>query len=374
MEQPNILLPFILTGAWAAAVPRPVVERLGKDFGTKPVGSGPFVFESWMHGREIVLRRFPKYWRKDQWGNRLPYVDKLVFPKISEMTAVEAEIEAGRIDSAYIRYTAYPRYKNHPLFKKNLIEGVEFYTNHIGFNLDIPGVPWRDKRVRQAVNHAIDRKALVDVVLHGMGYPAEGILPMMIRNAPQVSGYEYNPEKARQLLAEAGYPKGFSVKIICRNSPSFVAATETAAGFLSEVGIRAQIEVLESSSAQARWQDGRYEWYLGSLGGEGHPLMFLRRGFHSSFAGPGGNWTRYRNSSVDQLIDRAGAARDPKTMIRLLGAAERIVVDEAPWAPIFYTKGVMVQQPYLRGLRPVSVDMDWQASEEVWLAWEPKRR
>jgi hypothetical protein len=61
-------------------------------------------------------------------------------------------------------------------------------------------------------------------------------------------------------------------------------------------------------------------------------------------------------------------------MIRLLRDAERIVVDEAPWVSIFYTKGVMVQQPYVRGLRPVSIDMDWQASEEVWLAWEPKRR
>jgi oligopeptide transport system substrate-binding protein len=374
MEQPNILLPYFLTGVWASAVPPRVVERLGKEFGTKPVGSGPFVFESWGRGREIVLRKFPDYWRTDRWGNRLPYVDKVVFRQIRDMAAVEAEIEAGTIDSAYIRYTAYPKYKKHPLFKNNLVEGVEYYTKHIGFNLATPGAPWRDKRVRQAVNYAIDRKAIVDVVQNGMAYPATGALPLMLRDEQQIAGYEYNPEKARQLLAEAGYPKGFSAKIISRDSIQDVASVEAIMGYLNAVGIRLQYEVLDSRTAQVRWQDGRYEWYLSNLGGEGHPLMFLQRGFHSRFAGPGGNWPRYRNPTVDQLLDRAASARDATTMLRLVREAERIIVDDAPWAFVLYLKGVMVNQPYVRGLRVTSIDMDWQPLDEVWLAWPPKRR
>ena len=374
MEQPNLLLPYILTGTWASAVPRRVVERLGREFGTKPVGSGPFVFESWTRGRELVLRKYPGYWRTDKWGNRLPYVDRVIFRMVRDMAAVEAEIEAGNIDSAYIRYTAYPRYKSHPIYKNNLVEGVEYYTTHIGFNLDTPGAPWRDKRVRQAVSYAIDRKAIVDVVLHGMAYPAGGVLPLMIRDDPPLAGYAYNPEKARQLLAEAGYPKGFNAKIITRDSPQFVAAVEASMGFLNAVGIHLQMEVLDSPTAQVRWQDGRYEWYYSSLGGEGHPLVYLQRGFHSRYIGPGGNWTRYRSPVVDDLLDRAAAARDTNTMLRLVRNAERIIVDDAPWAPILYLKGVVVKQPYVRGLRPISIDMDWQPLDEVWLAWAPKRR
>jgi ABC-type transport system substrate-binding protein len=374
MEQPNILLPYILTGVWASAVPPRAVARLGKAFGTKPVGSGPFVFESWTRAREVVLRRNPNYWRTDGWGNRLPYVDKVVFTMVRDMAAVEAEIESGNVDSAYIRYTAYRKYKNHPIFGKNLVEGVEYYTVHVGFNLDAPGAPWRDRRVRQAVNYAIDRKVIVDVVQQGMAYPARGALPMMLHDDPPIAGYEYNPEKARQLLAEAGYPKGFSAKLISRESPQMVSASEALMGYLNAVGIHLQYEVLDSTTAQVRQQDGKFEWYISSLGGEGHPLMFLQRAFHSRYAGPGGNWTRYRNPAVDQLLDRAAAARDTNTMLRQVRDAERIIVDDAPWAFVFYLRGVMVNQPYVRGLRVTSIDMDWQPLDEVWLAWAPKRR
>jgi ABC-type oligopeptide transport system substrate-binding subunit len=145
-------------------------------------------------------------------------------------------------------------------------------------------------------------------------------------------------------------------------------------GFLNAVGIRVQAEVLDTTAARVRDQDGKYELSISSLGGEGHPLIFLQRGFHSRFAGPAGNTTRYRNPVVDQLLDRAAAARDTRTMLRLVQDAERIVVDDAPWSPILHLKGVMVKQPYVRGLRPISIDMDWQPLEEVWLAWEPKRR
>jgi len=398
MEGSNLLLPYYLAGTWASAVPRRVVEERGKDFGVRPVGSGPFVLESWIRGQEIVLRKFPNYWRKDQWGNQLPYLERVVFRPIRDTTAVQAELEAGRIDSAWILGAAYDYSPEKAMrllaeagypkgfgvkiltvdipIQVAVVEAVAGYTTYIGFNFDLPGVPWRDKRVRQAVNHAIDRRAVVDVVLHGMAYPAVGgPLPLMFPEAQRASGYGYDPEKARKLLAEAGYPNGFSARILTRSSPHYVAMTEAVMGFLGAVGIRLQPEVLDTTAARAaRDQDGKFELSLSALGGEGHPLIFLQRGFHSRFAGPAGNTTRYRNPTVDQLLDRAAAARDTNTMLRLVRDAERIVVDEAPWSSILHLKGVMVKQPYVRGLRPVAIDMDWQPLEEVWLAWEPTRR
>jgi ABC-type transport system substrate-binding protein len=375
MEKPNILLPYYLSGTWASGVPQRVVEQLGKDFGTRPVGSGPFVFESWARGRELVLKRNPNYWRKDRRGNRLPYVDKVVFRMIRDMSSVEAEIESGSMDSAYIRASAYLKYKNHPLFKRHLVEGVEFYTWHIGFNLDMPGAPWRDKRVRQAINYAIDRKAIVEVVQHGMAYLATGALPFtMLGNDQTLKGYEYNPDKAKRLLVEAGFPNGFTAKIMTSDSPSYVSVVEAVMGYLNVVGIRLQPEVMESATDRVRQQEGKFEWFYSSLGGEGHPLIYLQRAFHSRYAGPGGNHTRYHNPRVDQLLDRAAETRDPNTMIRMVREAERIIVDDAPWWFFSYLKGVVVQQPYVRGLRAAPIDMDWQPLEEVWLAWPPKRR
>lgn len=374
MDRSNLLLPYYLTGVWASAVPRPAVERLGKDFGIRPVGSGPFVFESWTRGRELTLRKFPDYWRTDQWGTRFPYVDKVVHRNIRDMAAVEAEIAAGTIDSSWIRDSAYVKYKAHPLYKKNLVEGVEFYTHHLGFNLETPGVPWADRRVRQAINYAIDRRAIVDVVRHGLAYAATGALPQMLEGPPATGGYAYNPEKARQLLVEAGYPKGFSVTILTYDSPAPVAVSEAVLGYLEAIGVRARLEVLDATAARVRREQGRFEWYYGSLGGEGHPLIFMQRGFHSRYIGPAGNWTRYRSPRVDQLLDRAAEARDAATMRRLIRTAEALIVDDAPWVFLTFNKAAVVHQPYMRGLRATPIDLDWQPLEEVWQAWPPARR
>jgi ABC-type transport system substrate-binding protein len=333
------------------------------------------VFESWIRGRDIVLRKNPDYWRKDKWGNRLPYVDKVVFRQVREITAVEAEIEKGNIDSAYIYDSAYPKYKNHALFREHLVEGVEFYTTHVGFNFEIPGAPWRDRRVRQAINHAIDRKAIVDVVRQGMAFTATGPLPPGMLPGDQArEAYEYSPEKAKRLLAEAGYANGFAVKIITSEQPQRVAGAEAVAGYLAAVGIRLQIEVLDVTAMRARQEQGKFDWYYANSGGEGHPLTFLQRAFHSRYLGSGGNWTHYRNPIVDQLLDRAADARDVATMTRLVREAEKVVFADAVWAFVSYNKGVLVNQPYVRGLRATAIDMDWPPLEEVWLAWAPKRR
>ncbi len=330
MERPNILLPYQLTAVWASAVPRRVVERLGREFGTRPVGSGPFMFERWERGREVALKRYPNYWRRDKWGNRLPYLDGLVFRLIRDMAAVEAEMAAGNIDSAWITDPAYLRYKNHPVFRKHLLEAPEFYTWHVGFNLSMAGAPWADKRVRKAVNHAIDRKTIVDVVRQGKAYVARGFLPSAMFGAdPTFTGYEYDPEKAKRLLAEAGYANGFTSKILSSDSQSVVPVVEAILGYLNAVGIRLQYEVLDSVTARVRQQGGRFELYVGTVGGYGHPLIYLQRGFHSRFAGPGGNYTRYSNPRVDQLLDRAAEARDTNTMVRLIREAEKVIMDDA---------------------------------------------
>jgi peptide/nickel transport system substrate-binding protein len=255
------------------------------------------------------------------------------------------------------------------------VEGVEFYTTHVGFNFEIPGAPWRDKRVRQAINHAIDRKTIVDVVRNGCAYVATGPLPLGILGNDQArEGYEYNPEKAKRLLAEAGYANGFAAKLLTTDHPHRVAGAEAVMGYLKAVGIRVQIEVLDTTAVRLRQQTGKFEWYYANSGGEGHPLTYLQRAFHSRYLGSGGNWTGYRNPVVDQLLDRAADARDVNTMTRLVREAEQVVIADAVWGFVSYNKGVLVNQPYIRGLRATAIDMDWPPLEEVWLAWTPKNR
>jgi peptide/nickel transport system substrate-binding protein len=262
------------------------------------------------------------------------------------------------------------------VFGKHLIEAEEMNTAHVGFNFDMKGAPWQDRRVRQAINYAIDRKTIIEVVQHGKGYLATGpITRTMPGYDPTLKGYVYNPDRAKQLLAEAGFSNGFTVKIVGSAtgtvSPPIV---EAIMGYLGAVGIRPQFEVQDAGALRARGANGQFEWYAQTSGGEGQAVLHLLRNFHSRYAGPAGNWTRYHNPQVDDLLDRAAEARDTVTMIRLVRQAERVIVDDAPWVTLFYLKGVLVQQPYVRGLRAVPIDADFQPLEEVWLAGTPRRR
>jgi len=376
LERPSAVLLNYLTGVWASAVPKRAVERLGKDFAGRPVGSGPFVFESWVRDSQVTLKKFDQYWRTDQSGNRLPYLDKVVFLITREMATVEAAFESGNLDLTIVLDPQYRKYKNHLLYRKYLIEVPELYSRHIGVNMEMTGVPWQDKRVRQALNHAIDRQAIANVVNHGKAYPATGFLPpTMPGHDPALKGYAYDPERAKRLLVEAGFPTGFTVKIISTDSTGTGApVVEAVMGYLSTLGIRLQLEVLEFGTYRKRQQDGQFEWYAGSYGGESHPLVYLQRAFHSRFAGPAGNFTRYRNQRVDELLDRAAETTDTNRMINLIRQAERIIVDEAPWWFSTYNKAVVVSQPYVRGLKRIPQEMGYQPLEEIWFAWPPKRR
>ncbi|MDR7485882.1 MAG: ABC transporter substrate-binding protein [Armatimonadota bacterium] len=377
LDKPNCLFIYDLGSAWASVVPREEVERLGREFGSRPVGSGPFVFDSWVRDSQVVLRKFDKYWRTDRWGNKLPYLDRVTFRVIKEMATTEAEFEAGNLDFSVMLDPQYRKYKQHPVYKNHIIEVAELFTRHIGFNLDAPGRPWQDKRVRQAINHAIDRAAIVEKVLHGKAFPAVGILPPTIAGHNRnLRGYDYNVDKAKRLLAEAGVGGGFAARIITTDHPAWgLPAVEAVMGYLVQVGIRLEPELMEGATLIRRMQEGQFEWFISSTGGDTHPLAYLQRRFHSRQAGPPGNYARYRNRTVDDLLDRAAEdTRCGDAMISLLRQAEAIIVDEAPWWFYNYNKAVIAHQPYVRGLKPVPTDIDYQDLDEVWFTSPPPRR
>jgi peptide/nickel transport system substrate-binding protein len=334
------------------------------------------MFESWLRDAQVVLRRFDRYWRMDASGNRLPYVDRVVFRIMREMSTIEAEFEAGNLDFSVMLDPQYRKYTAHPIYKERIVRVAELFTRHIGFNLDQQGAPWQDKRVRQAINYAIDRKTIVEKVLHGKAFPATGVLPPSLAGFDRtLSGYEYNVDRAKRLLAEAGFPNGFTVKIISTDHPAYgLPAVEAVMGYLSAVGIRVQPEVMEAAALAQRTHDGNYEWFSTSSGGATHPLAYLRRRFHSRFVGAPGNFTRYRNRTVDDLLDQAAEAPDTATMIRLVRQAERVIVDDAPWWFSNYNMAVIAHHPYVQGLRPIPTDIDFQSLEEVWFSSSPRRR
>lgn len=362
LNQPKPTLLFELGDSMAGVVPREEVERLGLDFGLRPVGSGPFKFVSWRSDDEIVLEA-----NLDYWAGR-PYVDRVVFRIMREEATRDAEFMAGNLDAMTIGEGQYARYSNDPFWSQYIIEVPELFTRALFLNNNVP--PLNDVRVRQALNYAIENRLVVERVLSNKAYPAVG--PLQSSSPafnPDLVGYPYNPERARELLREAGYPNGFELEVLATAAGSVVV--EATMGFLADIGVTVRIVRLESTTLFDRVRAGDYMAAYYSTGGELDPITFLNNRLHSRNHGAAGNSTWYFNPEVDRLLDEALRTTDMERRLELAREVEEIVTADAPWVFLNYNKAVVMHQPWVHGLQPVPTDIDYQDLSKVWL--DPER-
>ena len=235
---------FYGTTATAAGlvVPKKYVTQVGDEgFRKHPIGAGPYQFVSHQPGVEVVLEAYPGYWR------HVPYVKRFVMKSVPEGTSRVAMLKNGEADIAYaldgedaLNVKRDPRLQLVPS-KHASIYWIEFPEQWD------PKSPWHDKRLRLAVNHALDRKAINEVACLGYCPPTRVIVPRVMDFALQTAPPAYDPQKAKQLLAEAGYPKGFDAGEFTPIPPFFTVA-EAAPNFMSAVGIRTKMRPMERAA------------------------------------------------------------------------------------------------------------------------------
>src|SRR5262245_25561053 len=234
---------FASGAAWI--VPKRYVEQVGNDgFLKHPIGLGPYKFVSQTPGVELVLEAYEAYWRK------MPSVKRLVFKVATDATARAAMLRKGEVDVAYLLDAPLAQeVKRDPRFKLAFSGGIgTFYLDFLD-QWD-PKSPWHDRRVRLAANHALDRKALSEAETLGASPPAGNIVPRKFEFALPIDPYPYDPAKARQLLAEAGYPNGFDAGDLYP-WPPYSGFGEAVAGYLGAVGIRSKIRTMERAAFYA---------------------------------------------------------------------------------------------------------------------------
>lgn len=344
----------------ATVVPHEEVEKMGlEEFNRAPIGAGPFKFVSWI-GNEIKLEAFDGYW------TGRPYLDALEIIWMPEAGARGAAFDAEELDGVVAMPVQYARWREDPVVKEHMVEVAELWTRHVGFNTEWG--PFKDKRVRQAFNYAIDEKTVVDKYLHGKAYTATGVLPpSMPGYNPELEGYGYDPEKAKELLKEAGYPDGFTVEV--KGDPTHPAwgipGVEAVMPYLEAVGIHVKPLPTEYGTLVEEVVRGDFQGYIDAFGGISMPLLYLSR-FHSNNIGTT-NWFRYKNSEVDTLLDQATKTIDSEERIKLLQQAEEIIVEDALIWFDNYNKAVFVYQPWVHGLQPFAVDVNYQDYEKVWV-------
>lgn len=344
-EAPVPLVSLLAVGH-AKIVPREVVEERGERFGVDPVGTGPFRLVRWERRNEIVLAANPDYFAG---APRLSRVVYRIFPG-TQVDEMYAEFSKGELEDSpvpirdYRQAIADPR---HVYVKRPMIS-VRFY----GFNTRLE--PFGDRRVRQAMAHAIDRNAVIEEAFLGRYVSARGILPPgTLGFNPRVTGYAYDPRRARDLLSEAGYPQGRGLPRV----PIWSAARH--AGILREhdqvrrnleaVGIRAEFHYQTDWPTFSKLlNDGKlpvflYAWFADVP----DPDNFLYKLFYSRSPR---NFFGYANPAVDELLLRARREGDMARRVELYRQAEELILEDAPIIPVWHYTYERLFQPYVRSV------------------------
>ena len=236
----------LATGAgWI--VPKKYVEKVGDDgFKKQPIGLGPYKFVSYTPGVELVVEAFEGHWRK------VPSVKRMVFKTIPDPTTRAAALKNGEVDLAYMLDTPTAlELKRDPNFRLGFSGAIGVHYLEFFDQWD-PKSPWHDRRVRLAANHAIDRKGLSEAETLGASRPTGSMAPRTFEFTLALPPYAYDPPKAKQLLAEAGYPNGFDGGDFYPYPP-YWSAGETIVSYFGAVGIRMKVRTMERAAFQTSW-------------------------------------------------------------------------------------------------------------------------
>ena len=316
-------------------VPKKYIEKVGDDgFQKAPVGAGPFKFVSFNPGIELVLEAFPEYWRK------VPSIKRLVMKTITDETTRSAAVKTGQVDIAYLFGGVVAEdLKRTPGMK--LVAPLLYGIYWLDF-LDQwdPKSPWHDRRVRLAASLAMDRKAINQAEMLGLGKEAGSFVPPEFEFALKVEPAGFDPRRAKQLLAEAGYPNGFEAGDLTP-LPPYTTLGEAVAAQLQEIGIRAKVRTMERATFLASWREKKLRGLLiGATGAAGNAAARLE-----PFVTKDGFYAYGSDPELDGMFQRQAKELDRKKREVLLHQLQKAVLDHVLVAPIF-------QQGFLCGVGP----------------------
>jgi peptide/nickel transport system substrate-binding protein len=337
----------------AAMVSPEAITKYGKDISINPVGTGPFKFVSWTPGVEVVLEKNPDYW------GGAPHIDKVIYRPIIEDQSRLTELESGGVNFIVnIPPDDLSRLKEDDRF--TVVEQPGMHTWWVAFNQSKP--PFNDTRVRQAVNYAVNKQAIVDNLLKGTGTLAVNPVPPVVWSyTDQLQRYDYDPEKAKQLLAEAGYPDGFSCKFWVPESGSGmqqpVAMGTAIQADLKAVGVDCQIEQFEWGTYLDKVivppEGAEFDMFeMSWIGDNGDPDNHLYILLSSEQWPPNGyNMGFYKNEQVDAILREARTTLDRAKRTELYQQAQKLIAEDPPWIIVDHEAQIVVMDKKIKDFK-----------------------
>ncbi len=354
----------ILAMQYCSVIPHEAVDYYKNDFREHPVGTGPFRFELWKEGVKMVLLKNENYY-ESYLGEKLPFLDAVSITFIADKQAAFLHFIQGKldfmsgIDASYKdeiltkRGDLKPKYKG----KIELTSQPYLNTEYLGILVDDSSLtnPLRIKKIRQAINYGFDRKKMMKFLRNNIGEPGiKGIIPKGFPSFNEQAnyGYDYNPEKARSLLSEAGYPSGLGLETISiATNAEYLDLCEYIQHSLGELGIKVNINVnppaaLRELKAQAKLPFFRASWIADYPDAENYLSMFYSKNFCPS----GPNYTHFKSEIFDKIYEQSLVETNLESRFILYSKMDSIVMEEAPVVVLYYDQVLRFTQPNIKGL------------------------
>ncbi|MFS0690288.1 ABC transporter substrate-binding protein [Sporosarcina sp. 179-K 8C2 HS] len=345
------------------AIASPTAFEKGDDqFERNPVGTGPFKFVEWKANESITIEKFDEYWQKG-----LPKLEKIIFRSIPDNSARLNSLIAGEIDLADGINPADGE-KIEGNADLQLIERPSMNVGYLGLTVTRP--PFDKKEVRQAMNYAINKETIIESFFEGRANIAKNPMPPSISGYnDDIEPYEYNPEKAKELLAKAGYPDGFEMELWAMPvprpyMPDGAKVAEVIQSNLADIGVKAKIVSYEWPTYLDKASKGEADAFmLGWTGDNGDADNFLYVLLDEDNIGSN-NYTYFKNDAMHDLFIEAQTEVDEDKRIELYKKAQEIIHEEAPWVPIAHSTPLLAAAKDLTGFVPHPTGSDLLSNVE----------
>jgi oligopeptide transport system substrate-binding protein len=369
LTRPDATFLHIMAINFAFIVPKEEVEKYGADFGHHPVGAGAYKFVEWQLGQKLVLER-----NKDYHIAGVPYLDKITFEFGQDPTVALLRLQKGEVDllgdgippAQFLQITSDP--KNKDLW----VAGAQMNTDYVTMNVKVK--PFDNVKVRQAVNMAINKDRVIQII-NGRAKPANQVLPPSLPGYDAAfQGYAFDPAKAKALLAEAGYPEGFSTTLYSTDIDPQPRIAQAIQQDLAGIGIKAEIKSLAGAAViEAGGTEGQAPmiWSGGMawIADFPDPSDFYTVILGCAGAVKGGwNWPWYCNPDLDKRADKADsmvAANQQAARAEAWKSIYDDVMKDAPWVPVMNEQRFTMHSARITGdptlfLEPIHIPVNYE--------------
>ena len=370
LAAPDFNFEFKMAMTFACAIPREAIEAQGSKFWRHAFGTGPYQLIGWTRGMRMTFERSPQVNQKDE-----GYFDRVEMMIGGDRALHAMMFERGELDTVYLAQVPdIVRLTRNPYLQAVVHPIAAAFTDMLFLNTELP--PLHNLKVRQAMNHAIDKNRLVTLTAHTT-IAAKGILPpLMLGFNPEPKGLEYDPEQARRLLREAGHPDGLSFELwYSDGDPRVERIVVAIESDLRAVGFRANLKKVTSPALYTAMQTRRSVTcaYLGWSQDYPDPSNFLDVMFNGTrivdFGG--NNFSYYSNPEVNRLLADADRVAIPSERYRRYQQIENLILQDAPVVPLVHPAVPVLIAPRIGGFRPHPI---WQMQLEHWWATDSPRK